>query len=67
MLAKILMGALSISVVTVLIFNTATQFFDTYGVIHKGDFVILNLFLLLSMILAAYYFFLKAPLRIQIG
>lgn len=57
----------SISVVSVLVFNTITQFFDAYGVLQKGDFVILNLILVLSIMLAAYYALLKAHLRIQIG
>lgn len=64
---KIFMGALSISVVTVLIFNTVTQFFDTYGAIQKGDLYILNMILMLNIVLASYYFFLKTYLRIQIG
>ena len=67
MLIRPAVALASISVLSVLIFNTIAQFFGTYGILQRGDFVILNLILVFSIMLAAYYAVIKAYLRIQIG
>ncbi|MBI2575518.1 hypothetical protein HYV82_06560 [Candidatus Woesearchaeota archaeon] len=67
MLIRATVTLASISVISVLVFNTITQFFGIYGMLQKGDFVLLNLILFLSIMLALYYAAMKTYLRIQIG
>ena len=58
---------ISILIISILIFNSITQFFSTYGVSYNNDLKLLNLILLLSVILSVYYVFLKLFLNIELS